>query len=329
MASFPRMWGVNRGASVALENMRRDIQHATGGWPDRPIGELASRQQANVSRSQLLALGVSSRAIERARARGRLHPVHYGVYSLLPERARPPLAAEHAALLACGPAALLSHHTAARLSGWRLPFRERAIHVTSTDAHHRSHAGIVVHRTTVLHPHDRRRVQGLPVTSPARTLIDLAPLYTARQLAPLVDQALRLTSRTRILETLDRHPRRPGTPRLRALLDPARPSADTWSKLEARLLAAIHRAGLPTPEANVPVGNYIADLRWRGQRVILEYDSEAFHSGPGVFHHDRTRHNELSAAGYEVLHVTREHVTHELERVIVWITLALQRGGGW
>ncbi len=199
--------------------------------------------------------------------------------------------------------------------------------MTVTDSD-RSRPGIRIHTSTALHRREHHRVQGLPTTSVARTLVDLAPLYGARQLAPLVDQALRLTSRARLLETLDRHPRRPGTPRLRRLLDPARPSADTWSKAEARLLAAIRRAHLPTPEANVPVGGYIADLLWREQRVIVEYDSEHYHSGPGVFHSDRTRHNDLSAAArHEVLHVTEEHITRELERVIVWITRALSGAG--
>jgi very-short-patch-repair endonuclease len=213
--------------------------------------------------------------------------------------------------------------------GLRLPERDSTVHVTVTDSD-RSRPGIRIHTTAPIHRRERHRERGLPVTSVARTLVDLAPLYRARQLAPLVDQALRRTSRTRLMETLDRHPRRPGTARLRRLLDPARPSEDTWSKAEAKLLAAIRRAHLPTPDANIPIGGYIADLIWREQRVIVEYDSEEYHSGPGVFHSDRARHNDLSAgARHEVLHVTEEHIGRELERVIVWITQALMRAGGW
>lgn len=305
--------------------MGADIHAGPGGWPDEAVGEIAGRQRAVISRRQLLAIGISPDTIERARARRRLHSVHQGVYSLVAPRARPPLAAEQAALLACGPGALLSHHSAARLHGLRIGGRAQPIHVTTTDSHRRTRAGIVVHRTIKLPRREHHRVQGLPATSVARTLLDLAPLLSDRQLAPLVDQALRGTSRTRLLETLDRHPRRPGTPRLRRLLDPARPSEDTWSKAEARLLAAIRRAHLPTPEANVPIGSYIADLLWREQRVIVEYDSERYHSGPGIFHSDRTRHNDLSTgARHEVLHVTEEHVTHELERVLIWIAVALR-----
>jgi very-short-patch-repair endonuclease len=318
---------VKTDGAKALLNMRLSIDDA--GWPDRAVAELAGRQRTLVSRRQLLALGASTDAIDRAVRRGRLHRVHHGVYSLVRAQARPRFAAEQAAILACGPTAVLSHHSAALVHGLRLPARVPEVHVTVTDSD-RARRGIQIHTTTVLHPRERHRAQGLPVTSVARTLVDLAPLYGTRQLAPLVDQALRLASRARLIETLDRHPRRPVTPRLRRLLDPARPSADTWSKAEAKLLAAIRRAHLPTPEANVPIGGYIADLLWREQRVIVEYDSEHYHSGPGVFHRDRTRHNDLSTgARHAVLHVTEEHIGHELERVIMWITQALTRAGGW
>lgn len=161
-------------------------------------------------------------------------------------------------------------------------------------------------------------------------MIDIAPDYRPVQLAPLVDQALRRTSRNKLLDALVLHPRRPGTPRLRRLLDPERPSADTWSKDEARLRLALLRAGLPSPESNIPIGRYVADLLWREQQVIVEYDSEFFHVGPGIFTPDRSRHNDLAAiVGYEVIHVTDQHLGHELERVIVWVALALHRGGGW
>jgi very-short-patch-repair endonuclease len=307
--------------------MEPSRQDNAAGWPDRAIGEIAGRQRTMITRKQLLALGISSAAIDRAIRRGRLHRVHQGVYSLVRPQARPPFAAEQAALLACGPTAVLSHQSAAHVHGLRLPERNATVHVTVTDSD-RSRPGVRIHTTALIHRHEYHRVQGLPATSIARTLVDLAPLYRARQLAPLVDQALRLTSRARLLETLERHPRRPGAPRLRRLLDPARPSADTWSKAEARLLAAIRRARLPTPDTNVRIGGYIADLLWREQRVIVEYDSEHYHSGPGVFHSDRARHNDLSAwARHEVLHVTEEHVFRELERVIVWITRALSGAG--
>jgi len=314
---------VNQGRPEAPESMERIKR-----WPDRAIGDLAARQYANITRRQLLELGVSTDAIDRAVRRGRLYRVHRGVYSLLPARARPALAVEQAALLACGPSALLSHGSAARLHGVRLPGYAREVHVTVTGAAHpRSRPGLVVHRVASIDPQERVRVERLPVTSVARTLLDLAPLHTERQLAPLVDQALRRTSRAKLLEVVERHRGRPGARRLARLLDPARPSADTWSKAEARLLRAIARAGLPLPECNVPIGAYVADLLWREQRVIVEYDSDAYHGGPHAFDRDRARHNDLAALGYEVLHVTERHLAEEPERVIVWIARALDRAG--
>jgi very-short-patch-repair endonuclease len=313
---------------MTLSNMRHR-EAAIAGWPDRAISELAGRQHTILTRVQLLGLRASPQAIDRAIRRGRLHRVHHGVYSLVAWQARPPLAAERAALLACGPTAVLSHQSAALAHGLRLPDRPRPTHVTVTDSD-RSRPGIAIHTTTIWHPGERHRVQGLRATSVARTMVDIAPAYRARELAPVVDQALRATSRAKLLEAVDRHPRRPGTPRLGRLLDPRRPSAETWSKAEARLRAALHRARLPSPDSNVWVGGYRADLLWRDQRVIVEYDSEFFHTGPAIFDGDRERHNDLSAVSdHEVLHVTENHLLKELERVIVWVTLALHRGGGW
>jgi len=207
---------------------RRTAEQA--GWPDRAVTELAGRQRSLVTRRQLLALGAGADAIDRALRRGRLHRAHHGVYSLVPGRARPALAAEQAALLACGPTAVLSHDAAARVHGLRLAHRAPEIHVTVTDSD-RSRPGIEIHTTTVMHPGERHRVQGLPTTSVARTLIDLAPGLTDRRLAPLVDQALRITSRAKLIEALDRHPRRPGTPRLRRLLDPVRRSSTATARV--------------------------------------------------------------------------------------------------
>ena len=217
-------------------------------WPDLAIAQLAATQRTMVTTAQLRQLGVRPRTIAGARARGRIHTVHRGVHSLVLPRARPPLAAEQAALLVIGPASVLSHHPAARVHGLRLPApTPDVLHLTTTGPHRKGHPGLIVHRTQTLPAGEHHRVRGLPVTSVARTLVDLAPGYTDRALEPRVDQALRRTSRTKLLEAIDRHPGRPGTPRLAGLLDPARPSADAWSQAEGHLCAALARAGLPSP----------------------------------------------------------------------------------
>jgi very-short-patch-repair endonuclease len=224
---------------------------------------------------------------------------------------------------------VLSHQSAALAHGLRLPVDPRTVHVTVTDSD-RSRPGIHIHTTSLWLPGDHYRLNGLQTTSVERTMVDIAPDYRNHQLAPLVDHALQKTSRTKLLAAVDRHPGRPGTPRLRLLLDPKRPSAEAWSRREAQLRAALIRAGLPVPESNVAIGRYVADLLWREQRVIVEYDDAFTHDLPGPFHSDRSRHNDLSAvAGYKVIHVTDQHLFHELEQIIVWVTIALHRGGGW
>ena len=297
-----------------------DDDHA---WPDRRI---AARQHTMISHAQLRSLGVAPRTIAAACARGRVHRVHHGVYSLIPARARPRLAAERGALLACGPAALLSHATAAWLHGLS-DRRPEAVELTVVAADRRRPA-IRIHRVGELHSDERVRVGGLPVTSPARVCLDLAPRTHDRELAQLLDRALRKTSRSRLHATLARAAGQPGAARAAALLDPARPSADTWSRAERRLLDLIRAAGLPAPEANVALGpdGYVPDLLWRAERVIVEYDSGEYHSGPAAVRWDTARHNHLSALGYTVLHVTAEELTTRPERLLVQIAAALVRG---
>jgi very-short-patch-repair endonuclease len=278
-----------------------------------------------VASAQLRALGVSTSTIDRAVRRGRLHRVHYGVYSLVATGARPRLAAEHAALLACGPTAVLSHHTASALHGLRAG-HEAPLHVTVV-ATTRHRPGLVVHHVTTIDRQERVRVTGLPVTSVARTVVDVAAGQSGGFVEQLVDQALKKTSRAKLTEALDRHPGRPGTPAVRRALTPGRPSGDSWSLPEKNLLALIRRSGLPTPEANVPIGRYFPDLLWREHRVIVEYDSREFHSSEHARTADATRHNDLTNWGFAVLHVTWDQLSRHREQVLVWITSALTRNG--
>ncbi len=315
-----------------MPRFQRAHRPVVPGWPDAAIAEIADRQQTMVAHCQLRALGVSASAIDRARARGRLHPVHRGVYSLVPHAARPPLAAGHAAILAGGPHAVLSCASAAAVHGLEIPGRPRAgaapVHVTVVGTHRHSRAGLIVHRVDHLHAAEHHRLHGLPVTSVARAVLDLAPSFADPALETLIDRALRLTSATKLREATARHSGRPGTARVAAWLDPARPSADTWSRAERRLRRLIVSSGLPAPESNVALGDYTPDLLWREQRVIVEYDSAEFHSGPAAVRWDTARHNHLTALGYAVIHVTRaERVTHP-DRGLVQIPPALARGRG-
>jgi predicted transcriptional regulator of viral defense system len=244
------------------------------GWPDRAIAAIAARQQALITRGQLVGLGVGRGAIENALARGRLHRIHRGVYALVASAALPPLAAERAAVLACGDRAVLSHHSAAAV--WRIqPAVAGDVDVTVVGTETgRRRAGICVHRVASIHPRDVLRHSGIPITSPARTLLDIAPQLSERSLERAFDEALvrKIISPGAVKAVLARYPQRPGAARIRVLTRPDRMTTATRSKGEEHFLAMARKARLPAPEVNVTLGRFQADFLWRRERIVLEVD---------------------------------------------------------
>ena len=280
----------------------RVFKHA---WPDREIAAIAGGQRGLITTEQLRRLGVSRRSITDAAARGRLHRVHTGVYSLVPATALPPLADEQAALLACGPRALISHVSALSLWGLippRAPGTPVELTVVGTErGKHR--AQIRAHRRGRLSRAEVRRYQGLPVTSPALTLLDALPFVSPRDTEQALDRALtqHRTSPTAIRATLARHPTQRGVGRLKQLLDPTRPSSMTQSAAQERLLGLVRRTGLPSPETEQWLGPYRVDLLWREQRLVVEFDGWDPHGGRRAFDYDRRRDNWMTTRGWRVL----------------------------
>jgi very-short-patch-repair endonuclease len=253
--------------------------------------------------------------------------MHQGIYSLVPFPPLPPLAPEHAAILACGDSALLSHHSAAAVWGIR-PFLEGDVDVTVIGKETgRRRRGIRVHRAAHLDPRDARRYQQIPITSPARALLDIAPETSGRALEWALDQALvkRLTNRAQIRAVLAAYPHRPGTPDLAALLDPDRPTSLTASTPEERLFRHIRRAGLPMPEVNARVGNYTADFLWREHKVILEIDGYHFHHTRVAFGRDHRSDAEHQREGFLVIRVTPRQLQHNHEAILVHVATTLAR----
>jgi len=321
--------GAERGIDPAhgREAVGRDVFGELG-WPDRRIGERAGAQRSLITRRQLLALGVSSDMIGRALQRRRLHRMHQGIYSLVPFPALPPLAIELAAVLACGDTALLSHHSAAAVYGIR-PFAEGSVDVTVIGKETgRRRPGIRVHRTGHLDPRDARRHQRIPIVSPARALLDIAPEISGRSLEWALDQALvkRLTNKAQINAVLNAYPHRSGTPNLQALLeDPDRPTTLTRSHPEEQLLARLRKAGLPAPEVNARVGNYTADFLWRAAKVILEIDGYHYHHTRAAFERDHQRDSEHLRDDYLVIRVTPRQLQRNLDALLVQTAIALDR----
>jgi Transcriptional regulator, AbiEi antitoxin len=239
--------------------------------PDGAVAEVAERQHGLVSRVQLLELGLGRRAIGHRLERGRLHPVHRGVYAV----GRPGLSGAAwwmAAVLAAGPDAVLSHRDAAALLGMLSSARSR-IEVTTPGGRRRRH-GIQFHRA-VLHPDEVTVVNGIPVTTVPRTLLDLAAVVERRQFERALHEAevLRLTDALSLDDLLARHSRRPGTRAVRAVLAEVRlGAAITRNDLEDGFLRFLEEARLPRSEVNVPIevaGRWFeADFVWRLPRLI-------------------------------------------------------------
>lgn len=296
---------------------------ATG---DRAVAVVAAAQCGVVSRAQLEAVGLGRGAIASRVASGRLHRLHRGVYAV-GHVALAPHAREVAALLACGPTAVLSHGSAAALWGVA-PAGPGPIEVTAPGRNCRAHAGIRSHRAIPLADEDVRRRRRLPVTAPARTLLDLAGRLDAAALERAFDEALvqRLANRNEIKALLRRSRHRAGVPALRALLDRLDEPRLTRSEAERRLLALVKSAQLPSPRTNVRVGRYEVDALWSGERLVVEVDGYAFHSSRSAFERDRARDAELQARGLRVLRVTWRQLTDEPGATVGRIARLLGRG---
>jgi len=251
--------------------------------------------------------------------RGLLYPLHRGVY-MWGHPSPTPFARALAAVFACGEGALLSHRFAA--ARWELRSEpDGPIDVTVIGRRVR-HEGIRTHEIRSLDRADIRSLDGIPITSPARTLLDSAPQLTTGELAAALEQAQvkRLVTQGSLLATLDRAPGRAGIPALRALL--AEP-AFTRSKAERRVAALLRAAKLPIPAFNHAIEGFEVDAVWRIERVVLEFDSYAFHATRAAFERDRRRDAALTRAGYLVLRTTWHELTQEPYVLIARIAEAL------
>lgn len=280
---------------------------------DERIAWIAERQRGAVGRGQLLAVGLSARQVGERLRRRRLHPLYRGVY-LAGHPVPAPSAREVGALVACE-GGVLSHRTAAGLHGLcELP---EIVHVTTLRDIRRK--GIAVHRTTSLVDAVSTR-GGLPVTTVARALVDLADTEPAACLERLVAEAerRRLVRRDELVVPNGRH----GAAKLAEILDEG--PRLTRSEAERRLLALVRGARLPTPESNQRVGRFEVDLLWREQRLIAEVDGFAFHGDRLAFERDRERDQQLQLAGFRVLRITWRQLDREPLAVAARLAQALR-----
>jgi hypothetical protein len=239
--------------------VRRAYADKPDNRPDVLVAQRAAEAWGVLSLDELFASGLSRDAVSDRALSGRLHKIHRRVYSV--GHANPPLEGRFlAAVKACGPGAVLSHHSAAALWGF-MPWDDRHPEVTVIGTAPRAHPGLRVHRTTTLDRDDSARHRGIPVTSPARTLLDLAaklehrPLRSATRRA----QSLHRVNIRQLVAILARHWRRPGSAKLARIVVTG--PAPTRSELEDAVLDLILGGGLVHPQVNEA-------LRLGGRRVV-------------------------------------------------------------
>jgi very-short-patch-repair endonuclease len=290
----------------------------------RIIHTLASREHGVVTRADLLGAGVPAHIIDRRVRNGTLHTVYRGVYRI------PSLATSHtrfmAAVLACGRGcSLLSHRSAAAL--WDLlACPERApVDILVRQRGRGRLTGVKARHAAALGDDETTSLHGMPVTTPARTLLDVAGVVSRRELEQALAVALDrpCTTRQELDRLLVRHPRHPGSGVLRRLLRVARDLARTRSLAEEKLLRLVRDAEIPEPRLNVGVAGYEVDFCWPEQRLVVEVDGRAFHTGYREFQRDRTRGAALAAVGYRVMRVTWADISDHPARTISKLTAAL------
>ena len=288
---------------------------------DRLIGAVAARQDSLISWDQLRHLGLGRGAIDHRVKRGLLHRLHPGVYCW-GTGVQSPRTRARAALYACGSGSAVSHHATCGLLGVR-PHPAGAIDVTVIGRRVRG-AGIRAHRVAHLDRADVRVVGGIAVTSPARALLEVAHELSPRDLADAVEQAQvkRLVTKRDIEATLERAGPRAGVRALRAVLDEP---AFTRSRAERRVVALVRAAKLPQPEFNAHLHGYEVDALWRRERVVLEFDSYAFHATKGAFRRDRRKSADLERSGHVVLRTTWHELTQESHALVARTAEALAR----
>jgi len=277
------------------------------------VWKLAAAQHGVVSRSQLLDLGMSSKVIDRRIARGRLHPVARGVFAVgRPELSR--YGRWMAAVLSCGPDAVLSHSSAAAL--WGFETQSGRVEVSVPAARFPRRPGIIVHRRGVLAPHGVTRRHGIPVTTPVATLIDLANRLSQRRLEVAINEAdkLDLTDPERLRSALASQPSRRGVPALRDVLD-RRTFRLTDSELERRFLRIVREAGLPLPQTGRRVNGFKVDFLWPDLGLVVETDGLRYHRTPAEQARDRLRDQTHTAAGLVALRFTHAQVRFEPKQV--------------
>jgi very-short-patch-repair endonuclease len=291
---------------------------------DSQIDELASGQHGLVTRQQLLELGLTARMVTGRLKKRRLHRVHAGVYRVGPLVA--PRSREMAAVLACGPRAAVSRRSAAWL--WDLlppPGTSVPVDVVVVGADLGRRPGIRCHRVALLDSEDVTNVDEIRVTSPLRTLVDLAPVARAAELELAAARAERLGLATR--EQLARLPMerrgRRGVRALRVIIEQPGGPALTRSEAERLFLQLLREYRIRAPKVNMRIHGYELDFFWPSASIAVEIDGFSYHGVRPRFDGDRQRDTHLAGAGIQVIRLSLRQLTQEPGPTMMAIGCAL------
>lgn len=285
---------------------------------DRAIARVALAQHGVISLAGLEQLGLAAETARKRVVTGRLHRVHRGVLSIVPPELLARRGRFMAAVLACGAGAALSHRSASvlrdlgvRAGSW--------IDVTAPGSRGRSRDGIRVHSAATLHARDVTLVDGIPTTTPARTLLDLCEDATRREVERALDRAevQRVLDTAALDDVLSRAGGRRGAGLLASVLAVHRAGSTlTRSRLEEAFLKICRTAGLPPDAVNAWIpyrdgGGAEADFLWRERKLIVEVDGRDVHTTRRAFESDRRRDQRLATLGYRVIRFTWRQVVDE------------------
>jgi very-short-patch-repair endonuclease len=288
---------------------------------ERAIARIAGRQDNVITREQLSEAGLGRGQIARRVAGGRMRRLHRSVYLL---GAAPPtlMGRVRAAAMAVGPDAVVSHRSAAEMFGL-LPEAAGGVDVTVAGRNPGVEPGIRLHRVGAIERGDVTSMRGVPVTSVARTICDLAATEPAREVEAAFQEALyrQIVAERWLLAILAREPRRKGGPVIRALLHDPRM---TRSEKERALLRLVDAAQLPRPLTNVRVHGYLLDAFWPNENLVVEFDGWDGHGHRLAFDSNRKRDQVLLARGIRTMRVTGRHFKEEPVAVAARIAQSLR-----
>jgi very-short-patch-repair endonuclease len=275
-----------------------------GGRDDtRGLAALAARQHGNLTLAQLRGLGLTRREIDVRCEAGWLIPRHTRVFALgyVPEQRE---SAWHAGVLALGEGAVLSYTAAAALWGMLRGGAVTEVTVPTT-AGRPKRDGILVHRQRLPTTHVTTH-RGIPVTTPIRTLLDLAAVASLSALFRAFEQAqvrLHMPPAPLAAEVISR-PRRRGNAKLRRVLIGSVDPAEVRSVLELRFLRMCAAHGIPRPQVNVRIGIWTPDFLWPERRLIVETDGYDFHRTAAARRRDARKDEAMRGLGLTVVRLT-------------------------